>query len=243
MYRIPKIIHYCWFGENEKPNIVKRCIQSWKNILDGYEIIEWNENNFDIKSLSYVHEAYKNRKYAFVSDYVRLCVLDKYGGIYLDTDIEVFKKFDDLLEYSLFAGFEEGNLIATSVIGAEQSNYLIKKYLNEYNNYNFYNTDGSMNLTPNVRRFTELLVEKGLSLDNSKQVLKGNMCILPIEYLSPYDYINCIYKVSKYSYCVHHFYVSWMPLSVRVKRKIKKYIVKIIGKKNLIMLRSILRKG
>lgn len=243
MYRIPKIIHYCWFGENEKPNIVKRCIQSWKNILDGYEIIEWNENNFDIKSLSYVHEAYKNRKYAFVSDYVRLCVLDKYGGIYLDTDIEVFKKFDDLLEYSLFAGFEEGNLIATSVIGAEQSNYLIKKYLNEYNNYNFYNTDGSMNLTPNVRRFTELLVEEGLSLDNSKQVLKGNMCILPIEYLSPYDYINCIYKVSKYSYCVHHFYVSWMPLSVRVKRKIKKYIVKIIGKKNLIMLRSILRKG
>lgn len=243
MNKIPNIIHYCWFGETEKPNIVKRCIQSWINTLHGYEIIEWNESNFDITSLPYVYEAYKNKKYAFVSDYVRLWALAEYGGIYLDTDVEVFKKFDDLLKFSLFSGFEEGNLIGTSVIGAEKNNCLIKKYLKEYDKYNFYNKDRSMNLMPNVTRFSQLLQEEGLLLDNSKQIIKGNMCILPKEYLSPYDYINCTYKISEISYCVHHFYVSWMPLKVRTKRKIKKCLVKIIGKNILIKLRTKMKKG
>ena len=123
--KIPKIIHYCWFGKKEKPNIVKKCISSWKVILKDYEIIEWNEENFDISSNNFVRQAYENGKFAFVSDYVRVYALYNYGGIYLDTDVEVFKNFDPLLNNESFWGFEEKNFIATSTIGAQKNNKFI----------------------------------------------------------------------------------------------------------------------
>ena len=105
--RIPKTIHYCWFGRGEKPEIVKKCIDTWKDKLSDYEIIEWNEDNFDINQNDYVKEAYKAKKFAFVSDYVRVYALYNYGGIYLDTDVEVFKSFDDVLDNESFWGFEQ----------------------------------------------------------------------------------------------------------------------------------------
>ena len=113
MSKIPKIIHYCWFGRGEKPEIVKRCINSWKENLKDYEIIEWNENNFDININNYVKEAYENKKYAFVSDYVRVYALYNMGGIYFDTDVEVFKSLDEFLQEDSFWGFEEKDYIAT----------------------------------------------------------------------------------------------------------------------------------
>ena len=100
--KIPKIIHYCWFGKKDKPDIVNHCINSWKKVLDDYEIIEWNEDNFDVESNTYVKQAYESGKFAFVSDFVRIKALYDYGGIYLDTDVEVFKKFDDLLDNESF---------------------------------------------------------------------------------------------------------------------------------------------
>ena len=121
---IPKIIHYCWFGNNEKPNIVKKCIASWKEHLKEYEIIEWNEKTFDINSNKFVKEAYEKGMYAFVSDYVRVYALYNYGGIYLDTDVEVKKSFNDLLDNDSIWGFEEKNFIATSTIGACKKNKL-----------------------------------------------------------------------------------------------------------------------
>lgn len=99
---IPKIIHYCWFGKNDKPKEVKKCLKSWEEYLKDYEIVEWNEDNFDIFNNNYAKEAYEAKKYAFVSDYVRAYVLEKYGGFYLDTDVEVFKSFDELLEKNVF---------------------------------------------------------------------------------------------------------------------------------------------
>lgn len=102
--RISKIIHYCWFGGKEKPDIVKKCLYSWHEHLSGYEIIEWNEENFDVHCHTYVKEAYESRKFAFVSDYVRVYALYHFGGIYLDTDVEVFKPFDDLLHHESFWG-------------------------------------------------------------------------------------------------------------------------------------------
>ncbi|MEH7419501.1 capsular polysaccharide synthesis protein, partial [Neobacillus drentensis] len=111
---IPKTIHYCWFGEKEKPELVKKCLNSWKETLPDYQIIEWNEKNFDINANKYVKEAYQSGKFAFVSDYVRVFVLYRFGGIYLDTDVEVFKPFDIFLHHSSFWGFEQENYIATS---------------------------------------------------------------------------------------------------------------------------------
>ena len=105
--KIPKYIHYCWFGKGEKPDIVKKCIESWKANLSDYEIIEWNEENFDINSNDYVREAYKVKKFAFVSDYVRVYALYNHGGIYLDTDVEVFKSFDEIFNNESFWGFEQ----------------------------------------------------------------------------------------------------------------------------------------
>ena len=120
-YEIPKIIHYCWFGKKDKPELVKRCIKSWENNLNDYKIIEWNEDTFDINSNKFVKQAYEAGKFAFVSDYVRVYALYNYGGIYMDTDVEVYRTFSkDILKNESFWGFEEKNFIATSTIGAKK---------------------------------------------------------------------------------------------------------------------------
>ena len=116
--KIPKIIHYCWFGGKEKPKQVKKCIESWKKHLSDYQIIEWSEKNFDVNQFQYTKDAYAAKKYAFVSDVARVKALLEYGGIYFDTDVEVFKSFDDILDTKCLLGFEEGNYIATSMMGA-----------------------------------------------------------------------------------------------------------------------------
>ena len=138
---IPKTIHYCWFGNNDKPTIVKKCIESWEKNLSDYEIIEWNEETFNIECNDFVKEAYEKKMYAFVSDYVRVYALYNYGGIYLDTDVEVNKSFNDLLENDSIWGFEEKNYIATSTIGARKGNELIKEFLDEYNGRKFIKND------------------------------------------------------------------------------------------------------
>ena len=125
---IPKVIHYCWFGEAEKPKIVQECIKSWNTHLSDYEIIEWNESNFDIQSHAFTKAAYEIGNYAFVSDYVRVYALYHHGGIYLDTDTQIFKSLTPFLTEDSFWGFEEKNFIATSLIGARQYNEIIKSF-------------------------------------------------------------------------------------------------------------------
>ena len=158
---IPKIIHYCWFGDGEKTKLSQKCIQGWKNTLKGYEIIEWNEKNFNININRYVKEAYDCKKYAFVSDYVRLYALLNYGGIYLDTDVEVLRDFDSFLELEAFVGFEDNELVSTAIIGAKRGNSIIEEWFNTYANRNFLN-NGKMNEVTNVRVFTNLLLKYGL---------------------------------------------------------------------------------
>ena len=149
---IPKIIHYCWFGKKEKPDIVRKCIKSWNDFLPEYEIIEWNEDNFDIQDYPFTKEAYDIGNYAFVSDYVRVYALYNYGGIYLDTDTEILGSLDAFLSQSSFWGFEEKNYVATSIIGAERHNELIKDFLNYYDHLSLYDEYG------NVKKFTNVLV-------------------------------------------------------------------------------------
>ena len=241
---IPKIIHYCWFGNKEKPLIVKKCINSWKNKLNGYEIKEWNEKNFDINSNKFVKQAYEAGKFAFVSDYVRVYVLYNYGGIYLDTDVEVYKEFtEDILNNESFWGFEEKKFIATSTIGACRGNKLIKQFLDSYNDKNFLKKDGSMDTLTNVAIVSDMVEKIGIKLDGTYQKVEGIATIYPQEYFSPYDYINCYSKVTENTYTIHYYYKSWLPYSTRIKTGIKKILAKVIGGENISKLRNKLIEG
>ena len=238
---IPKKIHYCWFGKKEKPELVKTCIESWKIKLSEYEIIEWNEDNFDINSNIFVKEAYECGKYAFVSDYVRVYVLYKYGGIYLDTDVEVCREFsEEILRNDSFWGFEEKNFIATSTIGACKGNELIRRFLELYKERNFLKEDGNMNILTNVFMVSNIVKEFGIRLNGSYQRVEGIATIYPQEYFSPYDYINCYSKGTKNTYTIHYYYKSWLPINVRIKTYIKKALAKIIGGKNIAKIRSLI---
>lgn len=237
---IPKIIHYCWFGYNVKPKNVIKYINDWKIKLPDYQIIEWNENNFDINFCKYSKEAYEVKKYAFVSDVARLYALYNYGGIYLDTDVEVLKSFDDLLENKkVILGFEVENKIATSFIAACKGNQLIEQFLNEYKNKKFILDNGEYNNVTNVIYLTDLLKKYGLKENGNFQKLDNDIYVYPSKFFSPYDYINCILEKSDLTYCIHHFEVSWLNRNAIVKRKIKTFLVKIIGKNMLIKLRSL----
>ena len=236
--KIAKIVHYCWFGDKQKSEFINKCISSWNNILEDYEIIEWNESNFNININNYVREAYEQKKYAFVSDYVRVYALYNYGGIYLDTDVEVFKKFDDLLENDSFWGFEEEDYIATSTIGAKKGNKLIKKFLDSYENKSFLKEDGSIDTLTNVAIVSKIISDLGVKLDGTFQKVENLAAVYPQEYFSPYDYINCYSKKTDKSYAMHHFYKSWVPFSARLKAFAKKSLAKTFGGENIARLRN-----
>ncbi|WP_246943877.1 glycosyltransferase family 32 protein [Bacillus pinisoli] len=241
--QIPKTIHYCWFGGKEKPEMVKRCMESWRKHLPEYEIVEWNESNFDITKNDYIKEAYASGKFAFVSDYVRVYALYHYGGIYLDTDVEVYKSFNDLLHHPSFWGFEQENYIATSTIGAQKGNALIKEFLDSYKNKRFINEDGTFNSLTNVAVITRLLEWFGLSKNGQYQEIEGLGVFYPQTYLSPYDYINCQSYKTEDTYAMHHFYKSWLPVRKRVNANIKKMLSRVIGGNNILRLRNILSRG
>lgn len=237
--KIPKIIHYCWFGSGEKPNVVKICLESWAKNLQGYEIIEWNEDNFDLSCNPYVRDAYKFKKFAFVSDYVRAHVLYNLGGIYLDTDVEVFKPFDDLLHHDSFWGFEQGNYIATSTIGAAKGNKLLKIFLDSYEGKGFIKEGGKFDDLTNVVILSEILKDIGIKSNGEYQEIDGIGAFYPQTYFSPYDYINCIRYITEKTYTMHHFYKSWLPPKARFKQSIKIIASKVIGGENIARIRSL----
>jgi mannosyltransferase OCH1-like enzyme len=238
--KIDRIIHYCWFGGKEKPDIVKKCMQSWKNQLPGYEIREWNESNFDVNCNLYVREAYESKKFAFVSDYVRVYVLYHHGGIYLDTDVEVFKSFNDLLHLDSFWGFEQESYIATSTIGAAKGNNLIKAFLNSYKEKGFLKADGSYDDMTNVAIVTKLLEGMGLQPNGQYQEIEGLGVFYPQTYFSPYDYINCRTFMTSNTYAMHHFHKSWLSPTARLKSRLKHSLAKVIGGDNIAKLRKLL---
>lgn len=236
---IPKIIHYCWFGKKEKPSVVKKCIETWRNILSDYQIIEWNENSFDINFNEFVREAYENGKFAFVSDYVRVYSLYNYGGIYLDTDVEVYKPFSkEILKNDSFWGFEEKNYIATSTIGAKKGNSLIKTFLESYDNKRFIKKNGEFDTLTNVAIVTDIIKKLGVNLDGRYQKIDDIATFYPQEYFSPYDYINCYSKKTDNTYTEHHFYKSWLPFEERIKGRCKKVIAKLIGGERIAKVRE-----
>lgn len=216
---IRKKIHYIWFGGKSLSNLAEKCIESWKKYCPDYEIIEWNENNFDFRNNSYALEAYRNKKWAFVSDYARLKILFEEGGIYMDTDVELLQSLNDFLDYKLFFGFEAVDRISTGIIGAEKNNADIKKLLESYDTRSFVNKDGTLDLTTNVEIITNYFVRKGLCLNNIKQNLDDVM-FFPCEFFCPKDYETKKINITKNSYAIHHFDGSWIPQSTKIYQNI-----------------------
>lgn len=206
---IPKKIHYIWLGRGEKSELTNKCIASWKKYLKDYEIIEWNEDNFDINSNTYLKEAYQNKKYAFASDYIRLKVLYDHGGIYMDTDVEVIKNLDEFLNNKAFSGFENNNFIPTGIMASEPKNKWIKKLLKDYENIHFIKPDGSFDITTNVVRITNTTKENyDLNLISSYQDL-GDVVFYPYDYFCPKDWNTGKILITKNTYTIHHFSGSW----------------------------------
>lgn len=224
---IPRIIHYCWFGRGEMPELALKCIESWHKYLPDYEYKLWNEDNFDIDSNQYVKEAYNAKKYAFVTDYVRLHALLNEGGIYMDTDVEVLKPYDSLLHLSGFIGFEgtKHQHIGTGTIACVPNGEWVKEQLRAYEDIGFILPDGSYDLTTNPVRITRIMVENGFAQNGMEQDYK-DMHVFPTDYFCPRQTTGELFMTNN-TYCDHHFMGSWGD------RKEAGALMRLIGQKNM----------
>lgn len=226
---IPKKIHYCWFGGNPLPKMAQECIASWKKHCPDYEIIEWNESNFDINCCDYVREAYEAKKWAFVSDVARLYVLVNHGGIYMDTDVEVIKSLDDILLYEAVSGFESNNRVPTGLMACVKGQSFFYELLHDYDNAHFRKEDGSFDLTTNVIRITNTFLKYNLKLNNTLQTING-VTLFPYDYFCPKDFETGIVTTTKNTYVIHHFDGSWLSeenkFFIESKRKYSKFLSK-----------------
>ena len=230
---IPKIIHYCWFGRNPLPESAKKCIDSWRKFLPDYEIKEWNEDNFDVNLYPYAKEALENRKFAFVTDVVRLYALYTEGGVYMDTDVEVLKTYNPFLHHKMFSGFETNNNVPTGMMAAEKGSVWAKELLEQYNDRHFVLEDGSFDLTTNTTVITEYMKTKGLLLNNKYQDFPGLCTMYPSEYFCPKDHTTGKIKCTKNTVCIHHFAGSWLPHSFLgdLRHNLKYLLVRMMGEK------------
>ena len=228
MSKIPKLIHYCWFGYSEKPQLVLDCIETWKKHLPGWKIIEWNESNFDINKYQYVQDAYKYKKWAFVSDVARLDILYRFGGVYLDVDVEFIKELpDEYLDYEGFLGFEYTHYVAPGLIfGVKKNNKFIKELLNSYQFEHFqFNKEGVYE-TINLR-LTKKLQKNGLNNNGKCQVVCG-FHIFPSEYFCGYNTDLHEPEITINTICWHHYLGSWSKPTL--KSKFQNFLKVIIGK-------------
>lgn len=208
---IPKIIHYCWFGRGQMPELVQTCIASWHTHMPYWEYRLWSEDNFDIPSTpKYVQEAYAAKKYAFVSDYVRLWALEREGGLYMDVDFEVYKSFDDLMEqYDAFAGYEgsKRNPVMMGVIAAKAHHPWIQGMMQTYESRAFLKEDGSLDMTPNTGYFLNWMQARGFVADGVEKDWMG-VHILSVECFCPGlttgENLRC-----ERTYCEHKGLHSW----------------------------------
>ena len=222
---IPKVIHYCWFGKGNMPTLAEKCIESWRKYCPEYRIVCHTEADFDVTENRYAREAYEAGKWAFVSDYARLKVLYDEGGIYLDTDVELIKPLDELINGNGYMGFDDHGLVATGLgFACEPGSGLIAALLKDYDDIPFLLPDGTYDLTPCPKRNTESLKALGMDTENKNQVFMG-IRMLPEDYLCPIKYYTGKKILTENTYSIHHFCASW--ISPAAKRTL--FIKRIIG--------------
>ncbi len=224
MHYIPKVIHYFWFGRGEKSESVKHCIESWKSICPDYKIIEWNEDNYNIHKHPFMEMAYRDKKWAFVSDYARLDILYKYGGIYLDTDVELLKSLNPLLCNQAFMGFEKENIIGDGAgFGCMAGLPVFKEMMACYDNLDEYIE------SPRLR--TKVLIDNGLVLNGKRQSVAG-IEIYPTEYFCPKNYMTGVINVSYKTFSIHHFQDSWHDGNSKYYTNIMRFLNRKLGEEN-----------
>lgn len=207
---IPKMIHYCWFGKGEKNNKILECISSWEKYCPDYQIICWDESNYDIHKNKYIEQAYEKKKWAFVSDYARVDIVYNYGGIYLDTDVELIKTLDSLLKYEMFVGRESEEYVSCGPgFGAVKGHPYLKEIMEYYEKSTFIKSDGTMDLTSCPVIQTQCLLKHGLKKCNQYQELP-QCVVFQTEVLSPKSFKTGKLSITHNTISIHHFDMSWV---------------------------------
>ncbi len=206
---IPRVIHYCWFGGAEKSEMIRRCVASWQKYCPDYEIIEWNESNYDVTAQPFVRRAYEAKKWAFVSDYARIDILNRQGGVYLDTDVELLKPLDPFLAYDFFAGFESRDYVAFGLgFGAVAGHPVLRDILNTYAAIDFTDDPLALEKTSCPKIQTEALKKVGLICDNRNQT-PGGCHIFSTEYFCPMSFETGQTVITENTVSIHHYDMSW----------------------------------
>lgn len=234
---IPKVIHYCWFGNNPLPYEVKECIKSWKKFCPNYIIKQWNENNFDVNQHPFIAKAYKEKAWAFVSDYARLKIIYDEGGIYLDTDVELLKSLNDLLSNKCYVGIQQQNdVIATGLgFGAEKHNKVVYEMLKQYDSITYDQKKQNEIACPWLNTYA--IKQFG---DYNPEVVNffSDVTIYPPKYFDPLAPGNLKNLKCKDTYSIHHYSASWMKKSVVIRRK----LIRIIGEEFIYKIKNLKRK-
>lgn len=207
---IPKIIHYCWFGRNPLSELAEKCIASWKKYCPDYQIIQWNEDNYDLNHCcGFVRQAYEEKKWAFVSDYVRLDVVNQYGGIYLDTDVELLTSLDDMMkDCKGWFAFEKEDIINSGLgFASEADSEILRDMINCYHQMVFDSNRMSAFSCPVIN--TRVLVQHGAKANNQFQMLEGYK-LLPTDYMCPKSFFTGKNEYTKNTISIHHYNNSWM---------------------------------
>lgn len=229
---IPKIIHYCWFGGNEKPEKAQKCIASWGNFCPDYEFREWSEENVSLEDCpKYVRDAYDAKKYAFVTDYVRLKVLYDHGGFYMDTDVELLKSLDPFLGDQAVIGFENDEFVNSGqILAAEAGHPVMLEMMACYENVEFYRADGSMYLLGCPHVNTDVLVRHGL-VRNGREQTVADVHVYPADWFNPLDSATGMLNKTKNTVSIHWYSMSWIPkwkqMRVIALRKVRTLLTKL----------------
>ncbi len=241
---IPKVIHYCWFGRNPLPASALKCIASWRKYFPGYEIKEWNEDNFDVNSIPYTREAYSVGKYAFVSDYARFWILYQYGGLYFDTDVEVIRPMDDLIKRGAFMGIEQDRELTGVApglgLGANPRMELYREILEHYKKLSFLDEEGKQIPGTVVKHTTCVLERHGLVLKNKLQEVSG-IWIYPNEYFNPLDDATGVLKITPNTRSIHWYAKTWVNNYSPLRKYVTRWIHRVFGVKSLQWLKRLMR--
>lgn len=240
--KIPKIIHYCWFGKGPLPPSAVKCIESWKRVMPDYEIKRWDESNYDVNKNQYMKEAYQAKKYGFVPDYARFDILYQHGGLYFDTDVEIIRSLDDLVQRGPFMGLEAGSIkgFVKTLYKDKKPNFvhsrlapglgiagpakfpLFKKVLDIYSNKHFIKSDGKLDLTNSTQIFArDIKFTKIEKVENF--ALCDDLYVYPKEYFCPLGYVSHKLRITENTRTIHWYDATWLPKWIR---KLNKFLTK-----------------